>query len=823
MGKHFVKKIALYGAFLLAICVAFVVGCAVYLQYFFDIKQHKPVLEAHISQLSHLDTSIEDVAVDVEFRYLLLPRIQLEVEGLSLQTPKSFGQDRVADISNISLGVSFFSILKSKLELESLIVSDALLQLDERANLDYLRKAFPKNAAYQKDKDSSVLKQHSDTGQQATTGRHEASQKQPQENPASPDEAESSLPIELLIDKIQLVNIKIDYQTTEARAIKLHLEQLLLKDFSFAAWAKLDFSSSILLDELETSLVFQSNLRVSEDLQRIEFENIQASNLVSLTSLADDFAALEPDFTNQLALNKLSLKSLRFLELADLQLETTALKRQQTQFLLERLELDTKDKKAALESGLKLKSGASKLELEQLTYNPTTNPQISSQNISASIALREVLALLSIDYTPAEQQALQDLRIQIDELIHSQNQLSLKNLALGLDTTEFVGSLLASLKSKPSFSLFLKGDSLNLDGYLMPESEEEATTKDNKQEDTNHTARQIIPKELLQSFDMNLSLSMESLVYKKVLNFEETHLELRLENGDATLQEFSSKLEDGDLSLKGTINTSQSQEPPITSILLKANSLPAQKLLQGFLGLDFISGDLNTRANLLAKGSSLKAIRGSLSGNFDADVQAIQLQGVDLQHYACDISTRVLGQKYSGSNTGVTHLKDLRFRARLNDAKAKTSLQTSPELAPISAIGTLSLSSLDFQQRISFGQSAKNGELCGQGLQLLQQDFALLCEGNIEDTNKQRWCRPDVSKILDPQLQKLQNEADAALTEKKQQAQKSLTKEQEKARKKIEQEQQRLQQQAQEEEQRAKKKLEEEAKKAAQEELKKLL
>ena len=817
---HLVKKTLQYSILLLGACLAVWICLALYLQHFYDINKHKKALEEKISQASHLDVLVEDLAVDIEFRYLLLPQIQLEVRGLSLQTPKIFGQDKVASLRDASLGVSFFSILQGKLELSSLIIMDASIELAEKGNLDYLRKAFPKNAAYQKDKNSSVLKQQSTTGQK-NTKEQQATQQNPQENQVSSD-AESSLPIELLIDKIQLANIKIDYQTKDEQRINLHLGQLLLEDFSFDAWTKLEFSSSLLLDELETSLVFQSNLKVSEDLESIEFENIQASNLVSVASLADKLEVLEPDFTNQLALKKLSLKSLQFLELTDLQLETTALNKQQTQLVVERLELDTKNLKAELADGFKLSSGASKIEAQNLAYSPQAHPQISSQNISGSIALREVLALLSIDYTPADVQALQNLSLQIAEVIHSQQQLSLKNLALGLDSTDFRGSLLARLQNKPSFSLVLKGDSLNLDEYLMPESENEQTNEEKtKQQDTNKTPVQIIPQELLKSFDMNLKLGMDSLVYKKVLNFEDTRLELKVKDGDAALQEFSSRLDDGSLSLKGTITTSKSQEP-VTSLLLKTNSLPVQNFLQGFLDLDFVTGDLNSTANLLAKGSYLHELRSSLSGKVDAKAESLEVQGVDLGHYACGISARVLGQTYSGSNTGMTHLKDLKFKARLNNAQAKTSLQALPELAPISASGIFSLSSLDFQQRISFGQSEKNSEACGHNLQFLQQDFALLCEGNIQDANKLTWCKPNFSEMLDPQLQQFQDTAEEALKEKKQQAQKGLNKEQEKARKKLEEEKQKIQKRAEEEEQQAKSRLEEEAKKAAQDQLKKL-
>ncbi|GJM06804.1 MAG: hypothetical protein DHS20C10_05380 [marine bacterium B5-7] len=127
------KKLLKFLGWMIAILIVLFVGLIVALKYWFNPNDLKPLITKQFFNATGLHLTI-DGNLDVT----LFPTVGLKVEDVKLDNPKGFGQQPMATIGDLQLGVAVLPLLHNKLETNRFIVRGLHLNLkrlvDGKAN-----------------------------------------------------------------------------------------------------------------------------------------------------------------------------------------------------------------------------------------------------------------------------------------------------------------------------------------------------------------------------------------------------------------------------------------------------------------------------------------------------------------------------------------------------------------------------------------------------------------------------------------------------------------------------------------------------------------
>ena len=200
--------------------------------------------------------------------------------------------------------------------------------------------------------------------------------------------------------------------------------------------------------------------------------------------------------------------------------------------------------------------------------------------------------------------------------------ITLSNAAIQLDKTQFQGRFVVRSGERSAYEFELTGDSIRVDDYLAPASEESAGASGDASVDETE-----IPVELLRSMDAKGSVKLAKAEMSGMV-FTDIDLGLALAGGALRLHPFKAGLFDG--TYAGDIRIDASGNTPRLSLNEVVDSVQLEPLFLTMFQTENLTGTIDGRFQLAGSGANLGAIRETLSGDIAFSLADGALAGTDL-------------------------------------------------------------------------------------------------------------------------------------------------------------------------------------------------
>ncbi|WP_341939071.1 AsmA family protein [Marinimicrobium sp. C2-29] len=381
------------------------------------------------------------------------------------------------------------------------------------------------------------------------------------------------------------------------------------------------------------------------------------------------------------------------------------------------------------------------VQAEQLLDSPTFNGSINLRPFNPK-ALMAVLSLPEPEMAKAS--ALTRVAAQVT-FAGTTEQIELNPVVLELDDTRIEGRVAVTDFSRSALEVALRGDSLNIDDYLPPPSEEEeAPTEDEATGD-----KELIPLELVRELHADIGLQFGSLTVMD-LAMTDLDVQLRARDGLVELQKARINAYEGELDARGELDGRG--ETAVIDFVGALEGLELAPLLRD-LELDEnlqLSGALNANVDAATRGVTMNQLMDSLRAETGFSGAQVRLAPLNIEQKFCQVVNLVTRAEKDPAKTWAdyTEMKELSGKA-LMEGRVFTleSLQAGVERLTVGARGELDLAEAvyDFTLPLRLGSEASSEGGCRISSNYwMNRSLSLLrCRGSLDSLNPVSDCRPD--------------------------------------------------------------------------------
>ncbi|MBT4837084.1 MAG: AsmA family protein [Methylococcales bacterium] len=585
--SKFIKSIVA----LISLVLVCLIGVAVYLNYFFNPNDYKPL----ISEQVKLQTG-RTLLIQEDIKWSFFPWVGLKLGKIQLSNAEGFGEQPFVSVKNIKASVQLsLLIFKQKLVIDTIAVDGMTLRLAKNKKGDTNLDDIVKHQAQLK---SGSVK----SGSSSNTVKDKEVK-----SPSSSSNKKPSIDLEELLTKfsingIEITNISLywqDQQTGESMQVtpvNLVLGKLMIaQSIPF----QLDFKVEDQLRKMQHQGKIKANLWANKSLKHFKVESLN----VALNSSGGELPPkginieLKTEIDAQLEKQLLSLKpiSLMFNQLKmQASVNGEKIMSQQPEF-----DVDFK----LLE--FNLKTLLSSFEIPA----PVTSDVAVLEKISASIKLNANL-----------------------------NSLNLSSLEIKLDDSTINGNATVKNFNQPKINFKLALDEINVDRYLPPPAKQEATAANenvpiaNKEasSETNAEKQRVkieLPVEMLKSQWLDGELTIAKLIVKK-LKIDETVVKIQDHHGDIVLDHRIGKFYQG--IIEGKTKVDVRLTPPKYSLNEKISSVMLGPLVKDAAEKDVIKGQANMFVDVTTQGDYVDVLKQQLNGKLNFIFKEGAIIGVDV-------------------------------------------------------------------------------------------------------------------------------------------------------------------------------------------------
>lgn len=324
--------------------------------------------------------------------------------------------------------------------------------------------------------------------------------------------------------------------------------------------------------------------------------------------------------------------------------------------------------------------------------------------------------------------------------------VALDDLKIRLDNTNFTGAIAVTDLAKQAIKVQLKGDTLNVDKYLPPETKKAAqntkstttTTGSGKTVTVNQPAwssdAMFDPKSL-RGLNIDANLSMDQLTVKN-LPWQAFNAKFVANNGVINLQNVGGKLFTGSINVKGSVNATTSN-PQIT-VQPTISNLPIDKLLASQeIKQVSVRGNVNFNGSLRTSGVSQASLVKNLNGTANFVINDGALMGENFEYQVCKAVALVRKKSLSTQfNRTETKFNQLKGSVNItNGVASNQDLIISIAGFETKGKGTFNIVTMmvDYQIALALkGEQDVSGDpACKVNQDVAGVDFPLLCKGSI--------------------------------------------------------------------------------------------
>ena len=256
-------------------------------------------------------------------------------------------------------------------------------------------------------------------------------------------------------------------------------------------------------------------------------------------------------------------------------------------------------------------------DVEPFSY--AGSPAISAAVRVADFSLKELLA--RVDATApetADPNALEKVSFEATANL-GDDALSLSAMRLVLDDTTMTGSLAVPLAANGTIVFDLEADSITLDNYMAPPSEEESTSDEASDVE--------IPVDMIRALQADGSLRLAE-AFVGPIRFSDMQLGVRSTDGLLRLHPINASFFDGGYS--GDVRIDASGAAPSISVNENIQNVNVASMLQSMYDVENMTGTINASFVLGGSGPTLSAIASDLDGNMSFELLDGEWQGIDV-------------------------------------------------------------------------------------------------------------------------------------------------------------------------------------------------
>lgn len=324
------------------------------------------------------------------------------------------------------------------------------------------------------------------------------------------------------------------------------------------------------------------------------------------------------------------------------------------------------------------------------------------------------------------------------------DRVSLSDGILELDQSKLNFNLTAKEFNKPNVTFDLRLDQIDLDRYLPPPSEAQATGAASSPAAASNAKTGYGP---MRKLVMDGTIKIDRLAVAKA-KFDDVTLKVLARDGVISLDPFDLKLYQGRAAGRTIVNVKG--ERPVTEVQLAVDKVQANPLLKDLIGKDFIEGAANARLSLSMTGEDPASIKQSLNGKGSLDFADGAIVGVDLANMVRNVKTAFGGEVPSGPKSR-TDFSELTVPFTLESGVFRTSeaLLRSP-LLRLQAAGSADL----VREVLDFRVEPKLvGTIKGQGDDKDRSGLSvpILVSGSFSNPS----FRPDLKDLAKDQLKSI--------------------------------------------------------------------
>lgn len=541
---------------------------------FKDANDFKPTIEQQAKEAVGIYLSIEG-----ELSWSLIP-IGIDVNKLSILDQD---QQHFASADQIHASVDFWSIFSGEPKIQSVLLDGLDLHLIQHSETkNNWSNILPEKAALPED----------------NTSPPEALAKEESPEPVNEQPASQ---LNFLVESFQLSNTRIRFQSlADELDVNIAPLNLVLSNITLDEHfpISLSYSLSEKKNQIELDSSLTATLRASKDLKQFSLSQLETTYKINAATVSPETLQLE---------------------------------------LLAEVEVDTTAESVSI-SSLMLSLNDLALLADAEIKNYSSEPDIDADIHIPGFSLKALLSSLNITLPDMQnKQAMEKLSLA-SKLSLKNDVFSLNDLSVGLDESQWTGSISHNLESSAS-KVRLRGDKLTVDDYLPPAADE--TQADTAPEqappaDSSQTAQALLPIDTLNALNLDIELIQDSLTAKNI-ETNDLVITLMAKQGQLT-QSLNGKLYDGVYASEISINTQNKEqlwgsEQSIKDVDLAPlfNTLNIEALEE----YGNIAGLLNLSANSNMRGNTIESLKSSATSQINFDVDQGAFEGLSLNALTC--------------------------------------------------------------------------------------------------------------------------------------------------------------------------------------------
>jgi AsmA protein len=286
------------------------------------------------------------------------------------------------------------------------------------------------------------------------------------------------------------------------------------------------------------------------------------------------------------------------------------------------MEVDTAGQRVTLgEMDLSALGISMSANVEPFSYAATPQPQMTLR--VNEFSLKELLQTMGSEApVTADPNALQRISFSAHAAV-SESAIALSDMTLQLDDTTMTGKLSLPATADGALTFVLSADSINLDPYMAPASEEDIATTDTEEGDIE------IPVETIRALNASGSIKLAE-AYLSGLKFENMQLGINSAGGKLRLYPIAADLFDGKYA--GDVRVDASGDVPSIAVNESVAGVSLTPLALSMFEQENIAGTINGNFVLSGSGANVAAIQQDLDGTMSFELLDGEWQGTDVWH-----------------------------------------------------------------------------------------------------------------------------------------------------------------------------------------------
>ena len=349
------------------------------------------------------------------------------------------------------------------------------------------------------------------------------------------------------------------------------------------------------------------------------------------------------------------------------------------------------------------------LEGEQIVSAPAFSGTLNIESFNLKSVLKEFAIALP-------ETAKEDALTAVDaSLTFAANEAEVQ-LAIGtahLDSTAISGEASVKLGTVPDINFALAIDQINVDDYLPPTAEAEATTTTSESTGESTTSGTAIDPD-----DQPIGLPLEALAAQNVagkltigqltaanLKVSDVVVPISIRDSVAKLENASAKLYNGSLDASATLNAAGPQTHPPT-MSTKANLFGVQvgPLLNDLQdGEGSLSGTGDIRLDLSTRGETPRALKSDLNGTVALNFRDGAVKGINIAQSLRKAKAKLKGQDFAEDEPVTTDFAQMSVSGNIkNGVMNSEDLDMRSPLLRVSGAGDVDLNRdyVDYKARV---------------------------------------------------------------------------------------------------------------------------